>query len=440
MPGISVIIPAYNSEKFISETLDSLLNQTMKDIEVIVVNDGSTDGTQKIIDLYKKQSPVFKSITQENAGVSAARNNGLEHATGDYVVFLDADDFFTPDSLEAFYKKAVETDSDIVMGRLRNYTDGKAEAYHDFADRLAACNSIETFDKRLLWSFLVGNKCYKRSKLIESGVRFPDFGFSEEGAFFMSFVYTGATMSGTMDSCMYYRRHTQKEGLSVSQTASVRNINSLNGSMNRILETAVTALEKTTSSIDKEDYIQEIYFKHAHILVSQFYREMWKCDEKCLKLCSEQLSELKTKLTPEKFVSLCKMNPDLKLENLLQSKAEIKDRPEYSIIIDGFYDSEFFASIYNQTAPLFEVIVTERTVPLLGEKYRNAENLKVAKSVRQAKKLANSKKKIVFRKPCRFSTQTLKTIHRFGLPSSVLNLVFPGFARILNLLLLRREG
>ena len=99
MPKISVIIPAYNSQQFIAETLDNMLNQSLKDIEVVIVNDGSPDGTQAVIDEYVKKSPIFKSYIQENAGVSAARNNGLTKATGEYVVFLDADDYFSDTSL-----------------------------------------------------------------------------------------------------------------------------------------------------------------------------------------------------------------------------------------------------------------------------------------------------------------------------------------------------
>ena len=131
MPKISVVIPAYNSEKFIAETLDSLLNQTLKDIEVIIINDGSTDNTQAVIDEYAKKSGIFKSFTQPNSGVSAARNNGLGKANGEYVVFLDADYFYSEKSLEAFYDCAKKTNADSVMGRLCNYTDGKAGAYHE---------------------------------------------------------------------------------------------------------------------------------------------------------------------------------------------------------------------------------------------------------------------------------------------------------------------
>ena len=83
MAKVSVIIPAYNSEQFIAETLDCLVNQTLKDIEVVIVNDGSTDGTQDIIDDYCKKYSIFKSYIKENGGVSKARNSGLERATGE---------------------------------------------------------------------------------------------------------------------------------------------------------------------------------------------------------------------------------------------------------------------------------------------------------------------------------------------------------------------
>ena len=137
MPKISVIIPAYNSQQFIAETLDNMLNQSLKDIEVVIVNDGSTDGTQAVIDEYVKKSPIFKSYIQENAGVSAARNNGLTKATGEYVVFLDADDYFSDTSLEAFYETAKRTDADVVIGRLRTFNEEGFGKYNAFADRLA---------------------------------------------------------------------------------------------------------------------------------------------------------------------------------------------------------------------------------------------------------------------------------------------------------------
>jgi len=96
----SVIIPAYNAEVFIDETIQSVLNQTYNNIEIIVVNDGSTDRTKLIIDNLCKSNKKIRAIHTENAGVSAARNKGIENANGEYIAFLDADDFWLDNNLE----------------------------------------------------------------------------------------------------------------------------------------------------------------------------------------------------------------------------------------------------------------------------------------------------------------------------------------------------
>ncbi len=99
MPLISVIIPVYNGEKTIRETIESVLNQTLSDFELIVINDGSQDSTLEIISSI--QDPRLRVISYPNAGLSASRNRGISQATGDYISFIDADDLWTPDKLEA---------------------------------------------------------------------------------------------------------------------------------------------------------------------------------------------------------------------------------------------------------------------------------------------------------------------------------------------------
>ena len=89
---VSAIVPCYNSEQFLAETLDNLLGQTLKEVQIILMNDGSTDSTPQIIADYAAKHPNILALSQENAGVSAARNNGMTHATGKYTLFLDGDD------------------------------------------------------------------------------------------------------------------------------------------------------------------------------------------------------------------------------------------------------------------------------------------------------------------------------------------------------------
>ncbi len=114
---ISVIIPIYNVEKYLSRCVDSVLSQTLTDIEIILVDDGSPDGCGTICDEYKKKDGRIKVVHKKNGGLSSARNAGLDIAEGEYTFFLDSDDWLENDGLEKLYSKAAETDVDFVRFR-----------------------------------------------------------------------------------------------------------------------------------------------------------------------------------------------------------------------------------------------------------------------------------------------------------------------------------
>lgn len=111
----SIIIPVYNVERYLARCLDSVQNQTVRDIEIICVNDGSTDSSAKILDDYAKRDSRIKIITQENGGLSAARNSGLDVFTGDWVTFVDSDDWLPPYAIEAFLRTANESSCGVVV-------------------------------------------------------------------------------------------------------------------------------------------------------------------------------------------------------------------------------------------------------------------------------------------------------------------------------------
>lgn len=446
MAKVSVIIPAYNSEKFIAETLDCLLAQTLKDIEVVIVNDGSTDSTQTIIDEYCKKSDIFKSYIKENGGVSKARNYGLERATGEYVVFLDADDTYTETSLEAFYETAKRTGADLVLGRLMNFGKNTVSKYNAFADRLAQMESIDPFYKILLWSFLVGNKCYNRQRLIESGVRFPGYKYSEEGAFFMSYVYTGAKIAGTMDATMCYRRHTVEEGLSVSQTVNEDLARSFSGSLKVIYDGALKALETAPDTVDKEDYIQEVIYKTAYILISQFYRLCWHSDDGCMTYCAEEFERLRGLMTEERFKVMQKTDTDLHLENIFKTQQEIADKPNISVIIKKSNKdmTVLLDSVYAQICPMFEVIVPQSMVDkgLIPEKYVKMKNLRILpdkKYMSRARKSARAKRVIAFKRPVKLDIRDFRMTYRMKkIPDRIKEIFFPFMLRGIDFLLTKR--
>lgn len=115
MKKISIIIPLYNSEKFIADTISCLKRQKLDDLEFIIINDGSTDNSLKICEDLTKGDKRFNIISQTNKGVSAARNEGIKHANGEYFLFLDSDDVFDDDMCESMYRVAKEKNSDLVI-------------------------------------------------------------------------------------------------------------------------------------------------------------------------------------------------------------------------------------------------------------------------------------------------------------------------------------
>ena len=110
---ISVIIPVYNAEQYIKRCLNSVLNQTFNDYEIIMVNDGSTDGSLEILKKYESQNSKLKVITQKNLKAAAARNSGLKYASGEYIAFIDADDYVHNDYLRILYENMVHFKADV---------------------------------------------------------------------------------------------------------------------------------------------------------------------------------------------------------------------------------------------------------------------------------------------------------------------------------------
>ena len=104
MAKISVVVPVYNVEKYLKECIDSIINQTLEDIEIICVNDGSTDSSLEILNNFAEQDNRIKVITQSNQGLSAARNTGIKYANGEYISFIDSDDYIDTSLYETLVK------------------------------------------------------------------------------------------------------------------------------------------------------------------------------------------------------------------------------------------------------------------------------------------------------------------------------------------------
>ena len=125
MPQISVVLPVYNVEEYLRQCLDSLANQTFEDFEVICVNDGSGDSSLSILEEYASEDERFKIISQENKGLSGARNTGMDYIKGKYTIFVDSDDWLELNALEKLYNKIIALDSDILNCKIKYVKNNK---------------------------------------------------------------------------------------------------------------------------------------------------------------------------------------------------------------------------------------------------------------------------------------------------------------------------
>ncbi len=177
MPKVSVIVPVYNAEKYLSSTLDSVLEQSFTDIEVICVNDGSTDTSMQILEQYASNDDRIRLIDQDNGGGSAARNTGLEAANGEYVMFLDADDIYAKSIIEDAYSRAIQTGVDVVLYNFARFVGRPSKLAIKGSTRLKVDIEKLTQDSyadRLFNDFAIitWNKFIKRDVLTQSGVKF----------------------------------------------------------------------------------------------------------------------------------------------------------------------------------------------------------------------------------------------------------------------------
>lgn len=171
MIKVSIIIPIYNVEKYLRRCLDSIVNQTLKDIECLLINDGSPDQSQKIIDEYVSKYPqLFKSYIKENGGLSDARNFGLNYVTGEYIAFVDSDDWIEPTMYEKMYQTAINQSADLVvcdflmeweLTGVSNYIQG------------LRCDSNDVSKNLLISPPSAWNKLYKAELFLKTNIRYP---------------------------------------------------------------------------------------------------------------------------------------------------------------------------------------------------------------------------------------------------------------------------
>ncbi len=213
---VSIILAVYNVEKYIKQTLDSVVNQTLKDIEIIVVDNKSTDKTLEIVNEYAKNDErfvIYKNSSNLKQGL--ARNFGVQMSRGEYIFFIDGDDYMELDAVEKLYEKITDSNADITLCTWNQFDDvtGKIDRNHVYAKLKQIPTEFDnkTFNWRdikysIFWQTSVPwDKMYKRDFLIKKDVKFPGSIFFEDNVFVYDALFKAEKLSVLREDLIYYR-------------------------------------------------------------------------------------------------------------------------------------------------------------------------------------------------------------------------------------------
>lgn len=283
---ISVIIPVYNVEKYLHECVDSVLRQTYKNLEIILVDDGSTDSSGKICDEYAEKDNRIIVIHKKNEGPSKTRNAGLERATGKYIYFLDSDDYIENNALELLFNIAESNQADLVFFDARSFSDNGAEINQGYVVN----GTYETKSGYEILTELHRNKDYhcsvvllfiNRTFLNINNIRFLESAYCSEDMLFTYKVFCSSEKTAQCKNTLYYRRY--RTNSIVTSKKSQRHFRSCRDVYGEIRDYS----EKIGKS---GDYMATEYTVRCAYNALNVYKKLSKNDKK---LCKDEYKNLK---------------------------------------------------------------------------------------------------------------------------------------------------
>lgn len=291
MPKVSVIVPVYNVEKYITRCLTSLVNQTIDDLEIILVNDGSKDNSEQIIRQFKKDYKNIIYVKKENGGLSSARNFGLIYATGEYVAFLDSDDYVDRTLYQKMYEKAKATNSDYVeCDFIWKYPEHeKIDVGFRYKDKK------EMFEKARVVAW---NKLIKREIIINKKIEFPVGLYYEDIEFFYKLLPYINSFAFVEEPLIYY---VQRDNSIVNKQ------DSRTKQIFKVLDNVIDYYKKIGLY---NEYEKQIEYTYARLLLCSSLKRMIQIPDKITRslLLTETWQNLNSKFPNWKQNELLKKN------------------------------------------------------------------------------------------------------------------------------------
>lgn len=376
---ISIVVPFYNSEKSIERTLHSIIEQSYDNFEVILVNDGSTDNSMAVVQKNVGHDKRFICVTQENQGVSCARNKGIEYIKGEYVCFWDADDTIPFYALEKMLSVIEEQGADLIVGTMLR-KGNLVERVFPKTQELAVKEVIDKEDKNLLYNFSVANKLFRTDIIKKYGLKFPKLRHAEDGVFLFRYLQYCEKICGC-DSIVYeYYRE-----LSVIRESSMQKIDM---QMFKDVLEALKLIENCISN-NSEEFRREFYKRALKsTIIHEYYRKIWMLDDSTVSKVIEAANYYKSMLTDEQWIEIAEEMSELDIKDGLRLPEKIVNEPLITVVltskISRKHRASFLKSLYGQNCPNFEVLVPTDIYSDLENEYKNKQNLReIEKSKRR---------------------------------------------------------
>ena len=346
-PKISVIIPIYNVEEYIEDTLNSLLNQTIiKDMEILMIDDGSFDGSRYIIEKYSLDYENFYAYHKENEGPGIARNLGIDLAKGEYIHFLDSDDYVLPNTYERAYEIAKNNNSDFLSlfgVRMRRYNITDSYIYNNaFKNIIGTIDSAKLEDMpELIWDTFVTNKLYKKEFLEKNNLKFIKEKKYYEDVIFALGAYGLAEKISLTKDIFYYWRKRENSNFSITQQYS--DINNFKDRINMIN----LCYEIAENANFNDDIKNELFFRWINYDLNIYLRIFYEYDEKYYQEIFEEINKILNIIPEEMLESLnstkrimykmIKNNDYIGLKNFSKKYKELMKNPHIPDDLDDDY-------------------------------------------------------------------------------------------------------
>ena len=346
-PKISVIIPIYNVEEYIEDTLNSLLNQTIiKDMEILMIDDGSFDGSRYIIEKYSLDYENFYAYHKENEGPGIARNLGIGLAKGEYIHFLDSDDYILPTTYERAYEIAKNNNSDFLSlfgVRMKRYNITDSYIYNNaFKNIIGTIDSAKLEDMpELIWDTFVTNKLYKKEFLEKNNLKFIKEKKYYEDVIFALGAYGLAEKISLTKDIFYYWRKRENSNFSITQQYS--DINNFKDRINMIN----LCYEIAENANFNDDIKNELFFRWINYDLNIYLRIFYEYDEKYYQEIFEEINKILNIIPEEMLESLnstkrimykmIKNNDYIGLKNFSKKYKELMKNPHIPDDLDDDY-------------------------------------------------------------------------------------------------------